>query len=174
MADNVTFKYGKLSWLALLLSMAVLAFAIYTFVKAAAVFAPGALICLAAGILCIIGFLIFAMVSYQDVVVSSEGIGRSFFGIPNGFVSWDQIISVRCGVLSAGDRSVSGYHLRKRNRALFSGVQIMTMIDDVDALFARIDAEVSRRSIPITAWDVNTLVTLDRLPPPTKGAAAWN
>ncbi len=50
----------------------------------------------------------------------------------------------------------------------------MTMIDDVEMLVARIDAEVSKRAIPITAWDVNKLVTLDRLPSPKKGAAAWS
>lgn len=174
MADKVTFKYGKLSWLALLLSTAVLAMAAYAFVRAAMVFTSGDLIYFLIGIPFIIAFVTFPMFAYQDVVVSSEGIGRSFFGVPNGFISWDQITSVRCGSLSAGDRSVNGYHLRIRDRALFSGVQVMTMIDDVDALVARIEAEVSRRAIPITAWDVNTLVTLDRLPPPTKGAAAWN
>jgi hypothetical protein len=174
MSETATFRYGKLLWLASVLSVALLAMAAYAFFKAAMVFTSGDLTYFLVGIPFVIAFVTFPMFAYQDVVVSSKGIGRSFFGVPNGFVSWGQITSVRCGVLSAGDRSVSSYHLRVGNRAIFGGVRVMTMIDDVDVLVARIDAEVSRRTISITAWDVDTLVTLDRLPPPKKGAAAWN
>ncbi len=49
----------------------------------------------------------------------------------------------------------------------------MTMIDDVDELIAKVSAEVERRAIPVTAWHANKLVTLERLPPPIKGPAAW-
>ncbi|WP_185754274.1 hypothetical protein [Luteibacter sp. 9135] len=174
MPEKITFKYGKLPLLALLLSAAVFAMAAYAFFRAAIVFTSGDLIYFLVGIPFVIAFVTFPMFAYQDVVVSSEGIGRSFFGVPNGFVSWDKITSVRCGDLSAADRSVGNYHLRVGNRAIFGGVRVMTMIDDVEMLVARIDAEVSKRAIPITAWDVNKLVTLDRLPSPKKGAAAWS
>lgn len=173
MSDTATFKYGKLLWLASVLSVALLAMAAYALFKAAIVFTPGDLIYFLVGIPFVIASVTFPMFAYQDVVVSSEGIGRSFFGVPNGFVSWGQITSVRCGVLSAGDRSVSSYHIRVGNRALFGGVRVMTMIDDVDTLVARIGREVLKRTIPVTAWDVNRVVVLDRLPPPTKGRAAW-
>src|ERR1700754_509535 len=122
MADMVTFKYGKLLWLASVLSAAVFAMAAYAFVRAAMVFTSGDLIYFVVGIPCIVAFVASGMLAYRDVVVSSEGIGRSFFGIRTGFVSWDQISSVRCGVLSPGDRSVSSYHLRVRERALFGGL----------------------------------------------------
>lgn len=174
MADIVTFKYGRLLWLASVLSAAVLAMAAYAFVTAAMIFTSGDLIYFLLGIPCILAFVTSGMLAYRDVVVSSEGIGRSLFGIRTSFVSWGQISSVRCGVLTAGDRSVSSYHLRVGERALFGGVRVMTTIDDVDALVAIINAEVLSRGIPVTAWDVNTLITVDRLPPPTKGTAAWN
>ncbi|WP_448095740.1 hypothetical protein [Luteibacter yeojuensis] len=170
MTNAATFRYGKLAWLALALSLAMLAMAAYAFVRAAEAFNPGDLVYFVVGIPCVVAFVTAAMLSYRDIVTSSEGIGRSLFGIRTSFVAWGQITSVRCGVLSGGDRSVGNYHLRVDSRALFGGVRVMTMVDDVDALIARIDAEVVRRSIPVTAWDVNTLITLDRLPPPKKGA----
>ncbi|MDQ7997128.1 MAG: hypothetical protein AAGC76_14915 [Luteibacter sp.] len=174
MADIATFKYGKLSWLGLVLSAAVVTMAAYAFISASRAFSSGDLIYFVVGIPCVAAFAMSGLLAYRDVVVSSEGIGRSLFGIRTRFILWHQVTEVRCGVLSAGDRTVGSYHLRVGNRALLGGVRVMTMIDDIDALVARIDAEVMRRAIPVTAWDLNTLITVNRLPPPKKGAAAWN
>jgi hypothetical protein len=174
MADTATFKYGRLSWLGLVLSASVVTMAAYALISAAQAFTSGEWIYFLVGISCIAAFAMSGVLAYRDVVVSSEGVGRSLFGIRTSFIFWDEVTEVRCGVLSAGDRTVGNYHLRVGNRALLGGVRVMTMIDDVDALVSRIDLEVTSRDIPVTAWDVNTLITLDRLPPPKKGAAAWN
>ena len=55
----------------------------------------------------------------------------------------------------------------------FGGVGIFTAIEDIESLFVLIRKEVVDRNIPVTAWDVNTLIDLDYLPSPVTGDAAW-
>ncbi|MDR6644508.1 MULTISPECIES: hypothetical protein [unclassified Luteibacter] len=173
MDDSATFKYGRLAWLVLLVSLAIVSMATYAFIRAAQQFRPGDLPFFIVGIPLVTVCVVSPLLAYRDVVISSKGIGRSFFGVCTGLIPWERVTSVRCGVLSGNDQSVNTYHLRVGNRAIFGGVRLMTMIDDVDELIAKVSAEVERRAIPVTAWHANKLVTLERLPPPIKGPAAW-
>jgi len=174
MAKYKRFRYGRLSWLALALSLTVTGMAIYAFTRAAQAPRDGDLIYFAVGIPFVAVLVISPLLAYRDVIVSDEGVGRAFFGFQTRFVHWEKVEAVRCGVVSKGDSSVGSYHLQTRIESPFGGVRITSMIDDVGSLVDAISKEVTRREIPVSAWEVNKLIILDRLPPPKKGPAAWN
>ncbi len=114
MSKYKTFRYGRLSWLALALSLAVAGLAVYAFTRAAQAPRHGDLIYFAVGIPFVAVFVISPLLAYRDVIVSDEGVGRAFFGFQTRFVPWEKVEAVRCGVISNGDSSVGSYHLQTR------------------------------------------------------------
>ncbi|MEX1828329.1 hypothetical protein [Luteibacter sp. CQ10] len=174
MEKKAIFKYGNLLRIIGFLSIVIVAMALYAFMRAIETFREGDEIYFVIGVPLIGAFVAFPLLAYRDVVLSEEGIGRALFGFRMGFTRWDNIVSVRCGVISNKDRTVTSYHLRTKAASPFGGVSVMSMIEDVDALTEAISNEVRNRRIPVFAWEGSVLVELDYLPPPTKGPAAWN
>ena len=156
-----------------MLSLMLTGMATYAFFRAFQVFRLEDLIYFVVGIPFVAVFATLPVLAYRDVELSDAGVGRAFPGTRTRIISWEKIVAVRCGVISPVDHSVGSYHLQTRAGSPFGGVRIMSMIDDVDQLVARIDSEVKQRGIPVSAWDVNKLITLNQLPRPKKGAAAW-
>jgi hypothetical protein len=111
--------------------------------------------------------------AYRDVVVGVEGIGRAFPWTRARLVPWDEVTAVNCFLLSKADGKAKFYHLKTGNGGYFSGVKIMTTISDVERLIALIDVEIHCRGIPIRTRNADGWVTLDRLPQPITGPAAW-
>jgi hypothetical protein len=167
------FRYGSLRWIAPCLSLLMTGMVTWILGRAG-LLAPSADMIYFFVIVPVMAVAVLAApVAYRDVVISEAGIGRAFFGLSFGLVPWDKVKSVRCGVLKGKDRAVTGYHLRTRIGSPFGGVRVLSLIDDVDRLVSAIEVQVLKCGVPVTAWDVDTLITVDRLPPPVKGEAAW-
>lgn len=173
MTEETIFRYGNLLRIVTVLVMLFAGMMGYIFSRAIATYRPGDAVYFIVGIPFIVVFATFPLLAYRDIVISKDGMRRSFFGIRSALVRWETIVSVRCGEMSASDGSVKSYHLQTKVGSPFGGVSVMSMIDDVDILVEAIEHEVITRKIPISGWDVNTLVQLDRLPAPAKGPAAW-
>jgi len=173
MSDVRIFRYGALAYWAPILFMATLVLSIYVFIGAFDTNPQDDLIYIALALLVAPAVTLFIVLWYRDVVISSEGIGRSLLGTRSRLIPWSEIRIVQCGVLSYPDRTVKSYRLKTSSSARSGGVWVMSMIDNVDELVARIDGEVAKRRIPVTAWDVNKRIPLSSLPRPTKGIAAW-
>lgn len=167
------FQYGKLKWLVLGLSVVVVSMLSIGFSTALSSPRASDITPYVYLIPVMAVFVVFGLSIYRDVEVTELGVRRIFFGLKCRAVPWTQIVSVRCGPMSPKDGAVSSYHLRTRAGSLFGGVAFMCVIDDVDRLVDLVAVEVANRGIPVSAWDVNTLVQVDKLPPPRKGAAAW-
>lgn len=71
----------------------------------------------------------------RDVVISAEGIGRSFLGLRGRFVTRDAISSVECSLLASSDGKAKYYHIRCRNQRRRVGVTVWSAIDDIERLF---------------------------------------
>lgn len=172
MSNPQIFRY-RWRWIALSFSVLLATTAAYLFARAAESYRPGDLYLFVIGIPFVFLFAISAPISYRDVVVSNAGIRRSFFGLKFPLVRWADIVSVRCDVLTPVDHLVRSYHLRTRVNSPCGGVTVVTTIEDIESLVVLIRKEVVDRNIPVTAWDVNTLIDLDYLPSPVTGDAAW-
>lgn len=165
--DNVQkFSYGKMQATALVLSIAFAAIMTYAAVRAAQQYRPGDWIYFLVPFPFSIVASVSAILTYRDVVISSVGIGRSFYGRGGRLIPWEKIVGVTCGQLSKDGKAVDSYYLRTRPGP-FSGVIVLPTLNDVDRLTAAINAEVVRRAIPISArprLPRTAPITLDHLP----------
>ncbi|MDR6644502.1 hypothetical protein J2X57_003745 [Luteibacter sp. 1214] len=111
----------------------------------------------------------------RDVVISTEGIGRSFLGLRGRFLPWDAISSVDCCPLPSSDGKVKYYHLRCGGQRRRGGVTLWSAIDDVERLVSLIEVEIKQRKIPIlkrNALDTG-MVEMERMPSPVTDYRAW-
>lgn len=112
----------------------------------------------------------------RDVVISTEGIGRSFLGLRGRFVTWDAISSVDCSPLASSDGRAKYYYLRCGKPRRRRGVTVWSVIDDVERLVSLIEVEIKQRKIPIlkrNALDTG-MVEMERMPLPVTDYRAWS
>ncbi|PTR26303.1 hypothetical protein C8J98_11033 [Luteibacter sp. OK325] len=167
-----TFRYGNKQGLGLILSTIFATAVGYVLRLAIVRYRPGDGIYIGSVVAVAAFMILFAILVFRDVVVNDIGIARSFFGIRGRTLRWEKIVAVRCGVIDSPTGKVPACSFQAYKRLWpFSFIMIMPSIDGADELIALLDDEVTKRGIPIKGWRGNRLVTIDRLPLPSKGCA---